>query len=67
MFINEALSLIDQYCEEGTCTRQSVSKNSLYEDTYSEGNERLSDLTKSSEWYSPRFWFVCLRKQVYNY
>lgn len=54
LFINEAFSLIESYNNEGICTKQNrlLSRESYLE---YESGERLSDLTKSSEFYSPRF------------
>ena len=54
LFINEAFSLIEGYNNEGICTKQNrlLSRESYLE---YESGERLSDLTKSSEFYSPRF------------
>ena len=57
LFLNESYAIIRQYYEEGICTIQNVtfSRDSYTDFTFSEYNECLSDLTRSPDFYSPRF------------
>lgn len=57
VFLNESYTIIRQYYEEGICTIQHETsfRDSYTDYTFSEYNERLSDLARSPEFYSPRF------------